>query len=182
MMKTLDGQRETTASQVLPMQDVTKTILDHALAAAKEKIPVPERSASLEKLITLPAFHNSVKYGIAQQVAGVLAENDKFVRAVYVYEPSMNPDIESGEELPQSPTVHLLILAKSSAALQALVDSLDRSLAAALQELAPRQFKQRASVLDVNLVTEQEVQQGTGYAVLLSSLYAPPIKLWPREA
>lgn len=182
MPRTLDIQKAAPSPQVLPMQEVTKTILDHALAAAKDKLPVPERHASMEKLFSRPAFFSSVKYGMAQEIAAVLSENDKFMRAVYVYEPSMNPDSESGEDLPQSATVHLLVLTQRSAALEALLDSLDRSLAAALQELAPGQFKQRASVLDANIVAEQDIQQGTGYAVLLSSLYAPPIKLWPREA
>jgi hypothetical protein len=164
------------------MRDVAKSILDDALARAAQKLPVSERTASLEKLLSLPVFQSSFKYGMAQGVARVLSENDKFVCAVYVYEPSMNSDIESGEDLPQSATVHLLVLVgKSSAALQALIDSLDRSLVAALRELPCSKFKQRTSVLDVNIVTEQEVQMRTGYAVLLSSLFAPPIKLWPRE-
>jgi hypothetical protein len=169
--------------RVLPMRDVAKSILDDALARAKQQLSVPERSASLEKLFRLPVFQSSVKYAMAQGVARVLSENDKFVRAIYVYEPSMNSDIESGEDLPPAATVHLLVLVvKPSAALQALIDSLDRALTSSLHDLPSNQFKRLGSVLDVNLVTEQEVQLGTGYAVLLSSLFAPPIKLWPRQS
>lgn len=179
----LDNQKAAaTSPAVLSLQGVVKTLLDDALARAKQKLSVPERNASLEKLLGLSVFQNSFKYGVAQGIARVLSENDKFVRAVYSYEPSMNPDSESGEDLQQSATVHLLIVvSQSSAALGALIGSLDRSLVAALQDLPSSKFQKSAPMLDVNLVTEQEIQQGTGYAVLLSSIFAPPLKLWPRE-
>ncbi len=35
-------------------------------------------------------------------------------------------------------------------------------------------------VLKPNLVTAKDVEQGLGYASLLSSIYAPAIKIWER--
>jgi hypothetical protein len=36
------------------------------------------------------------------------------------------------------------------------------------------------SILDVILVTEEAVEQRQGYASLISSILAPPFKLWER--
>jgi len=32
----------------------------------------------------------------------------------------------------------------------------------------------------VNLLTARDVEQGRGYAILLSSVFAPPLKVWQR--
>ncbi len=94
----------------------------------------------------------------------------------------MNPDSESGEDMPMEATVHLLALvAAPSAALESFVAALDSALTASLKELPSPLFASRESVLDVNLITEKDVRLGLGYAALLSSVFAPPLKVWSRE-
>jgi len=169
--------------KVLPMRDLAETLRDDALTQARGKFSALQRGADLRALLDLPGFLDAFKHALACGIAKALAENAQFVQAVYTYDPSINPDCESGEDLPVSATVHLLVLvSKSSAALEALIVSLDEALTGKLRELPSNKFAQRTSVLDVNLLTEQDVQRGVGYAALLSSVFAPPIRIWQRQA
>ena len=82
---------------------------------------------------------------------------------------------------PVDATVHLLVLVNSSsAALEAFISALDRALTASLTSLPSPKFAERDSILDVNLLTEKDVESGRGYAVLLSSVFTPPLKVWQR--
>jgi hypothetical protein len=176
--KVMAGPRE----KVLPLQELVETLHEDALEQARQKLLPPQRGADLQTLLETHEFLDAFKYGLASGIAKALSENDKSVQAVYTYDPSINPDAESGVDLPMSATVHLLVrVVKSSAALEAFIATLTRALTAELRKLPSDRFARLESVLDVNLVTEQQIRLGAGYAVLLSSLFAPPIKLWERS-
>ncbi len=170
-------------TKVLPLPELAETLKEDALERARQKLLPSRRGSDLRTLLETPAFLDAFKHGLASGVAKALSENDKAVQAVYIYDPSTNPDSESGVDLPMSATVHLLVrVVKTSAALEAFTATLDRALTAELRDLPSDRFTRLESVLDVNLVTDQQVRLGVGYAVLFSSLFAPPIKLWQREA
>jgi len=79
------------------------------------------------------------------------------------------------------PLVHLLVLVTApSAALEAFVASLNRALSARLGALSGACFSPSGRLLDINVVTEQEVHQGVGIARLLSAVL-PPVRLWQRK-
>lgn len=159
------------------------SIRDDALTLAQDKYAVFQRGSDIASLLRHPDFFEKFKYGLAAGLAEALAANDGRMLAVYVYDPSINPDSETGEDLPLDATLHLLVLVSSpSAALGAFVTSLDRALTASLKDLPSPLFARRESILDVNLITEKDVRLGLGYAALLSSLFAPPLKVWEREA
>jgi hypothetical protein len=169
------------ARVVLPMPDLAKQLSADALARARQKMALAQREEELKNLLALPAFIDAFVHALAIGIAGALAENDLSVQAVYAHDPSLNPDSESGDVLSPSGTVHLLVqVTRSSAALEAFIASLDQALTAQLHELPSPKFAQRTSVLDINLLTEEGVRLGTGYAALLSSVFAPPIKVWHR--
>ena len=164
--------------QALSIQDLAETMRDNALAQARQKFSI-SGDVDLQTLFGLPAFLDAFKHALACGVAGVLAENDPSVQQVYTYDPSMNPDSESGDDLPPSATIHLLIcVSQPSAALEALIASLDQALAAKLETVPSAEFAKRTSFLDVNLLTDEAAQRGTGYAALLTSLFAPPLRIW----
>jgi hypothetical protein len=169
--------------EALSIEQLADSIRDEALTLAQDKYAVFQRGSDLASLFRHPDFFEKFKYGLAVGVAGALAANDQNLLAAYVYDPSTNPDSENGEELPLEATLHLLALVSSpSAALNAFVASLDRALTASLKDLPSPLFARRESVLDVNLITEKDARLGVGYAALLSSLFAPPLKVWTREA
>lgn len=166
---------------VTSLDEVVETIYQDALTLAQERLSAPLRGLELKRLLRRTEFVENLKHGLSVGVANALSENDSRVKAVYSYDPSTNPESDSGEELPIDPTVHLLVVTEaSSAALEAFIGSLDRALTATITALPSPKFEQRTSILDVNILTDQDIQKGRGYAVLLSSVHAPALKVWQR--
>jgi hypothetical protein len=170
-------------SPVMHLESIAKRICHQAVVETYDKLVPVEQELSLECLLQRRALFQSFKYGLAKGVAETLAANDKRVRTVYVIEPSANPDAEVEEDLPLEVPIHLVVVVETtSAALEALIASLDRGLAQCLRELPSPLLADCRSILDVNLVTEEAVRYKTGSAKLLSSIFAPPLKLWERQA
>lgn len=152
-----------------PVQEWARALVDHARVQAEANMQVVEGSAPTAASVDV------LKHALASGVARALAENDKFVRAVYAYDPAPPQGAAANHS-----TIHLLVLvAKPSAALEAFIATLDRALVTQLQNLG--HLNPRDSVLDVNLFTPEDVRRGVGYAALLHSMSPPPKQLWQRE-
>lgn len=168
---------------VTQLQKIVDKICQNALVETYDKVVPVEKGLKLETLLQRRALFQSFKYNLAKGVAETLATNDKRVRTVYLFQPSVNPHAEVEAGLPLEATIHLVVVVETaSAALEALIASLDRGLTQCVQELPLHLVADRRSILDVNLVTEEAIQHKTGYANLLSSIFAPPLKLWERQA
>jgi hypothetical protein len=103
------------------------------------------------------------------------------VKAVYAYDPSANPDNETGEDRPFDPVLHLLVwVASAVPALAAFVNQLDQALVESLRDMPSLAFQMRESVLDVIVLTDEDVQRRIGFGALLSSIFAPAIEIWRR--
>ena len=162
------------------LDDMAETIRADALTLAREKLGLPQHGSNLVSLLRQPGF-DYFKYGLAMGVSNALAANDPNVQAIYAYDPSTNADSETEEEITPDATVHLLVqVTMPSAALQAFIASLDRALLASLKDLPSPRFAQRESVLNVNLITEDDIRHGANFAGLLSGVFAPPLKIWQR--
>ncbi len=165
---------------VTPIDEVAETIRNDAVEFARQQ--VDGEDAGLISLFTRRDFFESFKYGLASRAAEVLAAADDNIQAAYEYDLDMNPDAEIGGELPLDATMRLLVhVSTPSAALQAFITALDRALLASLRELPSPLFRERAFILDVNLITDQDIRQRTGFAKLLTSPFAPPLRIWQRE-
>jgi len=165
-----------------PLPELARTIRDIALAKAlRGRRAYAGDEALLELDLQRPAVLESVKDGIAQGVAHALAFHEAQVKAVYAYDPSANPDNETGEDRPFDPVLHLLVLvAGASSTLPAFIRELDQALVESLRDVPSLAFAMRETILDVILLTDEDVQQRTGYGSLLSSVYAPAIEIWRR--
>src|SRR5574337_437508 len=97
------------ARKAVPLQDLVETLANDALAQAQQKMSTLQRGADLRTRLGDPAFLDIFKYALTCGIARILIENAQFIQAVYTYDPSTNPDSESGEDLPTSATVHLLV-------------------------------------------------------------------------
>ena len=170
------------AAGVSDLSGAAEEIREGALAFVREKLTTVQRGLDLMSLLRRTEYFEIFKHGLVIGVANVLARYDNRVLGVYTYELQTNTDVEAGEALPSNPTVQMLLLVSTpSAALDAFISSLDRALLASLKELALPVVQQRDFILEVNLVTKQDIQYKLGYAKLLSSLFAPPLKVWQRE-
>lgn len=181
-MTTLNGKiQEFTTVQVSHLTEVAETIRDDALAVASEKLRL-FYSPGVGRLLERRNFLEYFKYELARGVAAVLAANDQNIRAVYIQDTVSNPDNDIAGELPLDVTVSLIAeVTVTSAALKGFISSLDRTLLASLKELGSPLYAQRDFILDVIVVTEDEIRFGTGYAHMLKSVIAPPLKVWQRE-
>jgi hypothetical protein len=181
-MDTLQLDTEQTTKQVPYLEDVTETIRDDAIEQARSKLSPFHSDLSLEQLLGNHSFVDYFKYGLASGAAKALAANDQHVQAVYIFDPSTNPDGEAGDSAPIDMTMHLIVkVSRSSAALEAFIDSLDKAMVRSLQSLPSPLLQERMYILDVTTVTVEDVQRRVGYAALLSSMYAPALKIWERE-
>lgn len=164
------------------LNTIAKRICSEAMVKTYDKLAPVEQELSLENLLQRRELFQSFKYSLAKGVAETLAANDRRVQAAYLLEPSVNADAETEEDLPLEATIHLVVVVETtSAALEALIASLDRGLTQCVQELPSPLLANRRSILDVSLVTEEAVKQKTGSANLLFSIFAPPLKLWERQ-
>ncbi|MCB0190714.1 MAG: hypothetical protein KDJ65_02110 [Anaerolineae bacterium] len=170
-------------SQVTQLRDLAQNIQDKALFQTYAKMVPVQRSLGLEHLLKNRDFFESFKYSLAKAVAQTLGTNDRQVQTVYLFEPSVNPDAEAGEELPLEATVHLLVVvSKHSAALDAFIEALDQGLTRCLNQMPLPFLVESRSILNAVILTQEAVEQRQGYASLISSILAPPFKLWEREA
>jgi hypothetical protein len=167
--------------QVTQLEKVAQKICKAALAEASNSLMPVQQELGLEYLFQHRNFVQNFKYSLAKGVAQTLAQHDKRVRAVYWFEPAANPDVEVGEYFLVGPTIYLLVLVEAaSAALDTFVAVLEQRLIECLKELPSVLFTECRLLLDVNLVTPEAVERRTGLANLLSSIFAPPLKLWER--
>jgi hypothetical protein len=169
--------------QVSSLEDTAETIKEIALKQATMKVRPRDWQNDLTKLLARRDFVAYFNDALSLEVAKVIASYDKRVQAVYLFKESANPDAQT-EDYPSSMdlTIHLLTLVTSaSAALEAFITSLDRTLTEALNDLPSEQFAGRTSYLNVVPITEVDIEERRGYAVLLSSIYARPLKIWQRE-
>lgn len=165
---------------ITPLDEMVETIHEDALTLAQERLTAPLRELEIKRLLRRPEFVENFKHGLALGIANTLSAHDANVTAVYTFDPSTNPDSDLGDTT-LDPTVHLLVVVQNtSAAMEAFIASLDRALTASLNSLPSPKFEQRESILDVNVLSARDVEQGRGYAILLKSVVAPALKVWQR--
>jgi hypothetical protein len=170
------------SAQGTSLSELAKTIRTGAVARVlSDRHTLADSESLLEVELRHPAAVEALKDGLARGVARALAAHDPQVLKVYAYDPSANPDNEAGDDRQLDVTLHLLVVVTApSAALQAFIAALDRTLTESLKDLPAPIFQIRESILDINLLTPKEIQDRKGYAGLLTSVFAPAIEIWHR--
>ncbi len=163
------------------LDEMAAEICDEALAVARAKAAPDQRRAHLRALLERPGFREAFVQALAMGAAQALAANDGRVLAVYAHMAAPEAGGRAARE--GAALAHLLVrVTAPSAALEAFVAALDRALSVSLSGLTGSRLGQAQPLLDINIVTEQEVQQGVGRARLLSAVRPRPVKLWQRPA
>lgn len=168
--------------QVTHLREIAQKICHEALCQTYARMTPVQETLEEDYLLQNQGFFQSFKYHLAKEVAETLGANDRQVQAIYLFEPATNPDAETGQDQPLDATLHLLVVvSKFSAALDAFIEALEQGLTRRLKEELPSPLlAERRFILNVILVTEEAVEQRQGYASLISSILAPPFKLWAR--
>ncbi len=164
--------------QVTKIQELVETIRDDAVKFALSKLTPFQRTKELERLVWQQEFLSHFKCGLAKGVGDTLLAHDGQVRTVYLFDPSANPDSVEGGEMTADAAVHLLVrVKKRSAALNTLISALDQALTASIKKLGWSRYSSYRSLIDIIPITDEDIQERKGFAVLLTSLFSPPIRV-----
>jgi hypothetical protein len=174
--------RQEDKRQYSSLVEAAETMRDNAVDLAREKMGFYQQEADLTILLGRRDFVEYFKYALAKEVAQMIATYDQRVQAVYLFEETANPDSETEDYLSVPDlTIHLLAkVTSASAALEAFISSIDRALTEILRDLPSDRYTNRTSFLHVIPVTDEDIKENQGYAVLLSSFYARPLRIWQR--
>ncbi|MGD2048125.1 MAG: hypothetical protein PVH03_01450 [Chloroflexota bacterium] len=162
------------------IQQHVKDILEDAIKYAISKLPAASQDEELQTLSQRHDFLCYLKCGLAKGVGDLLTQYDEQIKEVYLFEPDANPDLESSisDNGNLDATVHLLLLVGTpSAALESLITALDRALTQGLKDLEIPVYAEYRSVLDIVPITDEDVRMRRGFAVLLTSIFTPPIRI-----
>jgi hypothetical protein len=165
------------------LSEVAETMRDDALAYALKKVGPNKAGWPLEHLFDDIEFVDCFKYSLAKSLCDVLAVHDVEVREIHYYDPFVESDDQAACSLPVDATLHLLMrVTRSSAALERFITALDQALMESLKELSTPLFAGRSLIIDISLISDDDVRLGRGQASLLSSMYTPPLRIWMRES
>ena len=168
--------------QTIQLTEVAETLRDDSFLVAREGLVPPRDELPLETLLNDLEFVDHFKHSLAAGIARVLAAYDRQVKTIHYYDPRVCPEERAGSTLPIDATIHLLVeVNHPSPALSVLILALDRELTECLKTLPSGRFANLSFILDVNVLTPEDIRAGRGHATLLSSLYTPPLKIWGRE-
>lgn len=183
MAETIQIKTSTFEFSAAPIEDVTATAattLHNALNFAAQKMGRLTQQQTIERLRqgdrTVCRYWH---YHLAQQVAGLLGSLDEQVKAVYICDYDATPeDLCFCETTSLGPIRMLVWTDQKSAALDDLIETLEHALVQACGEIAG--LPALSYLLDVQVVNDADVENRSGYAALLSSLYSQPIAIWQR--
>lgn len=175
-------QRRPRLAVQTPTSDNTALhMVSAALSTCAQKMHLGASSHVLEKLRHGDSVACSYcMYSLAVQVAESLGAQDDYIQAVYLFEHDATPQDRCFAELSgPAQLLHLIVHAsRQTAALNALIASLDQSLVQEWADALNRQPQQ--SLLDVHVIDDTAVTSHTGYGALLHSVHNRPIQVWTR--
>lgn len=178
MVTTID--KKTSSTQVTHLDELAKDLLQVAIQQTQIKMPPMLKQEPLEVLFQNTTFLDLFKYTLAEVLSVELANKDNAVQAVYLHDPDMNPDAASGF-MPVDPCLHLLcVVEKSSAGFEAFISAINHALTEEARELPSPRYEKLAEILDVMIITAKDIEKRTGYALLLTSMHAPPLNVWKK--
>ena len=166
--------------QVMDLGERAAAICEMALNEARLKLPKVFDEMKQVDLLADPTYMTYFKNEIANLVADEIVQNDGSIQSIHIFNPEMNPGSEDVPHGPIDLNLHLIcVTPKPSAALNALVAGLDRGITTAINGLPTTRYSHLETVLDVIFITQKEIHDRKGYAALLSSIFAPPLQIWP---
>jgi hypothetical protein len=120
-------------------------------------------------------------YSVAKETSIALGDLDPEIRAIYTLDYDATPyDLCFHQASIDSSPVHLIVwTGRKTAALDAMIASLDHALTQICNDLIDTHSI--ASLLDVQVIDDDQVESQVGYGALLSSIHHQPIQVWSRH-
>jgi len=183
--RTPTQQTESTHAQVgspLYLPNATSTaqhIWTQALESCARKMALEGAEQVMARLQSGDrTAHQYCLYSVAKQASAALGDLDPEIKAIYTLDYDATPhDLCFSEVNAGTSPIHLIVwVRRKTAALEALVASLDNALTQACNNALGRYSIN--SLLDVQVVDDDQVEGRVGYGALLSSLHQRPIRVW----
>lgn len=158
-------------------------IVNKALTTSINKMDLPDVTTLVERVKKNdPLACGYCHYNIAKELGAVLGSWDENIRSVYAYgyDDNTSPE-ECFENISSTSLVHMIIWAeRKTRGLSSLLEAIDRAMVQRLRNLLA--LGELAHVLDIQLIDDDDVDEGTGYAALLKSIYQTPVQVWGDRA
>jgi hypothetical protein len=161
------------------LSELAESMRDDALAFALSQRGTRKPVRSLQRVFDEIEFVDCFKYSLAQSLCEVLAAHAVQIREIHYYDPLVESTAQPVGNLPVDASLHLLArISRSSAALEMFISALDQAMVECLKELPTPLFAETNSIIDISLITDDDVRLGRGQAKLLSSMYTPPLRIF----
>lgn len=159
---------------------LVEAAMNRALDLGARKMRLDGRQAVIERLQQGDrAAHSYVYYALAEQAAEWLGTWDEDVKAVYIYDCDATPEDLCFGQATRSLLLNLIVWARrKTGALTSILAALDRALTHSYASLTGQ--PERAHLLAVSVVDDDDVKHSIGCGALLSSLHTRPIRIWER--
>lgn len=131
--------------------------------------------------VETPEAHDYFRHSIARQVARYLTNLDETVVSVYTHSFGDAEEEGEGRTVRISTPINIILhVRRKTAALSSIVAYLDHQLLESYKQLVSPRGEKIASILDIQMVDDEDIRRGTGFGVVLRSTYSKPVRLWPE--
>jgi hypothetical protein len=188
MAETLDAKQANvmTVELVAPFElpsvtSLAESILVKAIEFCAQKIGASNLTTVIDLLVQQDRTTcEYCRYGVAKQVATSLGAMDEHVQAAYILDCDATPEDRCfGTEAHNTDLIHLLVWTRrKTAAFDSLVEALDRALVQAWSDTIG--VRQPATLLDVQVMDDVDVEQRYGYGAFRTWMHQQPIQIWGR--
>jgi len=142
--------------------------------------------------LTLQALHlgrcdicSTVSECLVHHVGEYLGRMDRTVKAVFQYEPEFRSLKPREVELPvDSRPAGINLVAwveRKSAALTALAATLENVLSESRKRIPCKNACPACYILDIQMIEDQDVQEGRGYGMVVNSMFVRSVRVWRRR-
>ena len=164
-------------------QSLTNKMFDQAIAECAEKLFAGDTKRMRQSLLQSHCENcHCVAECLARLIGEYLGRVDKTVKAVYNYQP-LEQNLSTTSKAPE-PFVGINLVVwveRKSAALNALLQTLEESLKISRNQIGCAVATPACFAIDVVFVSDQEVQEGKGPALLTRVKGIHSIPVWNRE-
>ncbi|MDD5701143.1 MAG: hypothetical protein PHU23_03745 [Dehalococcoidales bacterium] len=169
--------------QVLDPVRTTESIVATALEVSTRKMGLSNTGTLISSLKQgEAAAFNYYCYHIAKELGSVLGSWSKNIKAIYTcnYDEAVIEEDDFGN-MRNFFLIHMIIWAEQkNKALNALLDAMDAAMVQQHQHMLGQ--NQLKSILDAQVIDDEDVRNRTGYAALLNSIFQPPIQVWGKNS
>ncbi len=163
---------------------VVTNMVEEALECYAEKAGLKDKEQARDAFLADDCRAcDYVRYVLSRKLGEYLGSVDDSVRAVYTFEPEQatGGDVAIPERPNLSPGINLIArVSHKDSDLSSVAASLRSALMEECRRLGCPNCTALCSELDIQIVDEDEVQEGIGYGALINSLHMRPMEVWCR--